>query len=287
MINYNNKKIIYLLIFILNICCAKINVNKTNNKLEDKVVATFSNGEVTLSQINKELTKIINKEEKLKNITLEKLTTEQKQLLIKEVIINNLAMIEAKKQNLDQDQDYQEALKLFESELLKQKLYLKIANEIKKEENLKKNYQNLVAKLANKKDYQISYIAIKDSKEAKKEADAIYEKLNKDPKKFAEIAKKKSMDKETAKKGGDLGFVVEDALPNEIISSIKKLKKGQISKPILTSQGLIILKLVDERKAKISAFSEVKEALAQQLIKKALEDFNQKLIDNSKVKFVE
>lgn len=274
--------------FTLNICCSRINVSKTNlDKSADKTVATYSSGEVKLSEVKKELAKITNKEDKLKNITIEKLTAEQKQLLIKEVIINNLAVIEAKKQNLNQDQDYQEALKLFESELLKQKLYLKIASEVKKEENLKKNYQNLVAKLANKKDYQISYIAIKDSKEAKKEADEIYEKLTKDPKKFAEIAKKKSSDKETAKKGGDLGFVVEDALPNEIVSAIKKLKKNQISKPILTAQGLVILKFVDERKAKISSFQEVKEALAQQLIKKALEDFNQKLIDNSQVKFVE
>lgn len=287
MINYN-QKIIYLLMFTLNICCSRINVSKTNlDKSADKTVATYSSGEVKLSEVKKELAKITNKEDKLKNITIEKLTAEQKQLLIKEVIINNLAVIEAKKQNLNQDQDYQEALKLFESELLKQKLYLKIASEVKKEENLKKNYQNLVAKLANKKDYQISYIAIKDSKEAKKEADEIYEKLTKDPKKFAEIAKKKSSDKETAKKGGDLGFVVEDALPNEIVSAIKKLKKNQISKPILTAQGLVILKFVDERKAKISSFQEVKEALAQQLIKKALEDFNQKLIDNSQVKFVE
>ena len=60
--------------------------------------------------------------------------------MIKEIILNEIAYKEAKKRNLDKEKDYQEALKKFESELLKQKLLITIAKEATDENSLRKNY---------------------------------------------------------------------------------------------------------------------------------------------------
>jgi len=284
-----NKLILFLFLALISSC--KNNFLTSSNKSivnnNDLILATFAGGDIKLSQVKREFNKITSRDEKLKKIAFDDLTKEQKKIIINEVVINDVSYQKAKELKLNNDSDYLEALKLFETELLKQKLYLHIANQIKSEENLKKNYQELASKLANKKDYRFSYIAVKDEKEAKKEADEIYEKLLKNPQKFSDIAKKKSVDKDTAKKGGDLGYIIEDALPAEILSSLKKLKKGQISKPILSANRFLIIKFVDERKAEILSFEKSKEALTQGLIKKALEDFNEQAIKESKIKYLE
>lgn len=284
-----NKLFLLLSLALISSCKNNFYTSQNKNTLKenDKILATFEGGDVRLSQVKREFAKITARDEKLKKLTFDDLTSEQKKIIINEVIVNDVSYQKAKELKLNNDDDYQEALKLFETELLKQKLYIHIADQIKQEENLKKNYQQLASKLANKKDYRFSYIALKDEKDAKKEADEIYEKLLKNPQKFSDIAKKKSVDKDTAKKGGDLGYIVEDALPTEILSSLKKLKKGQVSKPILSANRFLIIKFVDERKAEILPFDKAKEALAQGLIKKALEDFNSQAVKDSQIKYLE
>jgi foldase protein PrsA len=81
------------------------------------------------------------------------------------------------------------------------------------------------------------------------------------------------LDKEIAKKGGDLGFVLEDALPAEITKQVKELKKNQISKPFKLTDKWLIIQLTDKRPAKIAKFEDAKEALSQSLSAKALQDF--------------
>ena len=56
---------------------------------------------------------------------------------------------------------------------------------------------------------------------------------------------------DTASVGGYIGWVKEDNLNPTIKSAISELKKGQFSKPILTSSGFIILKIEDEKEYKI------------------------------------
>ena len=274
------KIIFYLVIFINIFSCRSFLNSQQNQQGDQKIIATYSDGVVRLIDVKIEMEKIISKNNKLKNLKFESLNSELQKVIIQEVVINKLASKKARQNGLDQHPDYQMAINLFENELLKQKLFIEIANKVKSEENIKKNYQELVKKLQNKKDYRLSYIALK----TQNQADEIYENLNKNPKKFSELAKKESLDLESGKKGGDLGFVIEDALPSEIINAIKKIKKGQITKPILSSNRFIIAKFVDERKAEILSFSKAKEVLTSNLVKKALEDFNREILNEADIK---
>lgn len=243
----------------------KLASNKTKN-----IVANFNGGEVSLQEVEFEIEKLIVKNDKLKGLSFDKLNQEQKEAVIKEVVIKKIAYKEAKKRNLDDDTEYQEALINFEAELLKQKLLVTLTKEAIAEKNLKKNYDELVAKLKNKKDIRISYIAVKTYKEA----ESIYQTLLKIPNNFSIMAKNKSLDRDIAKKGGDLGFVLEESLPIEIVNQIKTIKKGQISSPIQLNNGkFALVKFVDERPAEILPYETAKDALAQSLASKALEDF--------------
>lgn len=243
------------------------------------IVSTYEGGQVTLKDANYELSRLIAKNDKLKGLTFDKLSPEQKEAVIKEVVLKEMAYKEAKKRNLNKDKDYQEALKSFESELLKQKLLFTLAKEAIDEKNVKKNYDELVAKLKDKKDLRISYIALR----TQSEAESVYQTVVKSPNSFASIARKKSVDKEVSKKGGDLGFIVEDVLPVDVLKQAKTLQKGQIAKPFFTNSKWVVIKLDDERPAEILPYEKAKDALAQNLAKKAMEDFASQSFEKAKI----
>lgn len=99
-------------------------------------------------------------------------------------------------------------------------------------------------------------------------------------------AKKKSLDKEIAKKGGALGFVMEDSLSPELVKEIKSMKKDQISKPIASGDKWILVKFEGERLAEVLPFDKVKDSLAKQLAKKAIEDFVSQSLEKAKINMV-
>ena len=67
----------------------------------------------------------------------------------------------------------------------------------------------------------------------------------------------------TAKIGGDIGWINENSLNNEIKMNIKNLKIEEISKPMILSNGILILKVVNTKNTKINidAESELKKAI--------------------------
>ncbi len=270
------------LILVLASCQNSISSGEKGLSANDPsrvIVSNYNGGQVTLKDANNELDKLIAKNEKLKGLTFEKLSPDQKEAIIKEVVLNDMAHKEAKKRSLNKDKDYQEALKLFETELLKQKLFIVLTKEATDEKNVKKNYDELSEKLKGKKDLRISYIAV----QTENEAQAIYQFLLKSPNSFAAQAKRKSLDREIAKKGGDLGFIIEDALPAEVVKQARTVAKGQIAKPVQTSGKWVIVKLEDERAAEITSFEKSKDVLAQNLAKKAIEDFVSQSLEKAKI----
>jgi peptidyl-prolyl cis-trans isomerase SurA len=52
---------------------------------------------------------------------------------------------------------------------------------------------------------------------------------------------------ESAKIGGDIGWINENSLNNNIRKNISNLKMGEITKPIILSNGILILKLINTK----------------------------------------
>jgi len=247
------------------------------------IISNYEGGEVTLSEVQVEVDKIAATNKNLKGLTFDKLSPTQKEAIIKEVVLKEVAYKEAKKRKLNKDKEYESALKIFEEELLKQKLFVELTKDAMEEENLKIEYDKLAKNLKDKKDLKISYIAL----DTEKKAQSIYQELSKKPNLFSSYARRNSIDKETAKKGGELGFVLEDALPAEVVKQAKILEKGQVSKPISTSSNRwVIIKMEDQRAAEIVPFEKAKDALAQNLAKKAITDFVSQSLEKAKISIV-
>jgi len=68
---------------------------------------------------------------------------------------------------------------------------------------------------------------------------------------------------ESAKIGGDIGWINENSLNNEIKGNIKNLEIGEITKPIILSNGILILKLVNTKNSEttIDIENELKKAI--------------------------
>ena len=68
---------------------------------------------------------------------------------------------------------------------------------------------------------------------------------------------------ESAKIGGDIGWINENSLSNRIKENINNLQIGDLTKPIILSNGILILKLMNVKKSEttINIESEFKKAL--------------------------
>ena len=58
---------------------------------------------------------------------------------------------------------------------------------------------------------------------------------------------------DSASVGGYIGWIKEDNLNEKIRKKISDLKRGEFSKPILTSSGFLIIKVEDEKKYEIDS----------------------------------
>lgn len=118
-----------------------------------------------------------------------------------------------------------------------------------------------------KKEVKASHILVADEAEAKK----IAKQIEKDPKKFAAIAKKNSTDTASAANGGELGWFGPEQMVQEFTDAVYDMKKGEISAPVKSEFGYHIIKLEDTRKKEVKeSFEDSKDSIKHDLaVKKA------------------
>ena len=117
-------------------------------------------------------------------------------------------------------------------------------------------------------EYHASHILVKTEAEAKKLLADLGKKA-----KFADLAKKYSLDPGSAKNGGDLNWSSPNAFVKEFSEALLALKKSETTKtPVKTQFGYHIIKLDDTRPMKIPPLAEVKGEVQKQLQQKRVRD---------------
>ncbi|MGB3381040.1 MAG: SurA N-terminal domain-containing protein [Rhodanobacter sp.] len=86
------------------------------------------------------------------------------------------------------------------------------------------------------------------------------------PANFAQLAEKDSQDLGSRRQGGDLGWLEKGVTNAAFDSAMFALQKGQISKPVLSSDGYHIIWLRDVRSGESKPFAEVRDQLLQEAI---------------------
>ena len=82
---------------------------------------------------------------------------------------------------------------------------------------------------------------------------------------FEELAKGNSDDLGSASMGGDLGYSQGDTFPDEFESVLFSLDLGAVSAPLVTDDGVHLIKLTDVKAVEAPVFADRREAIEQRL----------------------
>jgi len=93
-------------------------------------------------------------------------------------------------------------------------------------------------------------------KAAEEKARKIAAEVRKNPKSFAEVAKKESQDPGSAAKGGDLGYFGRGAMVKSFEDAVFAAKKGDIVGPVKSDFGYHVIEVTDVKPAKVKSLAE-------------------------------
>jgi len=135
------------------------------------------------------------------------------------------------------------------------------------DEQLKKEYDELVTKLPKKHEMKAAHILIENEDQAKE----IQKKVNEGGN-FAELAKAYSVDPGSKDQGGDLGWFEAGMMVPEFSAAAAALKPGETTKePVKSQFGWHIIKLEETRDVPPPAFEAVKPQVENMMQQKAVE----------------
>ena len=262
------KKIFYLILFIFNITNA--------SSIESKIIYVIENEIITNIDIKNEFKYISALNSQLKNLPKEKIFNIARESILREKIkkveiLKNFKNLDVNEEYLDllikniynnlkinsheefknylknynlEIRDIEEKIKIeaLWNELIVKKYNSKININIEQIKRDIKNTKSLI-----NKNYLLSEIVfeIKDTKKLNEKYILI--KKSTEDIGFKNTASIYSIS-DTAKIGGNIGWINERSLSKAIYENIYQLKKGEISKPLIIPGGILILKINDIKK---------------------------------------
>lgn len=145
---------------------------------------------------------------------------------------------------------------------------------------LKARYEKEKSKFVSPPQWEVSHILIKlppKATAAEKKAalakaqhvDALAKAPGAD---FAKLAEQYSDDLGSKRQGGGLGWLQKGDAGSEFQAALDKMQKGEISDPVLTSDGYHVIDLRDVRTGHAETFAQVRDQLAQEASKDARQD---------------
>ena len=176
------------------------------------------------------------------------------------------SMLKQQGMTLD-DYKEQKRLSAYQKQLLNDKI--KVSDKEIKDDTKKASH--ILIKVKSKKSDKEGL----DDKEAKQKAEEIQKEVSKDPSKFGEIAKKESMDTGSAKKDGELGYVLKGQTDKDFEKALFKLKDGEVSDVVKSSFGYHIIKA-----DKPTDFNSEKQSLKEKLVDQKVQK-NPKLLTDA------
>lgn len=142
-----------------------------------------------------------------------------------------------------------------------------------KDDELKRYYEENASRYTAAQERRASHILIAaaadasaaDKTKAKAKAQEILDELRKNPKAFAELAKKHSQDPGSGERGGDLEFFGRGAMTKPFDDAVFAMKEGEIGNPVETEFGYHIIQLTGVRGGEKKSFESVRGEIEEQL----------------------
>jgi peptidyl-prolyl cis-trans isomerase C len=207
-----------------------------------------------------------------------KITPELQNQLVNQLASTLVVAQEAKKSGLQNLEQVKASLELAKAKILAQVAYQEFTKQHQPtDEQVRQVYDAKLNKSTT--EFMTKHIVVK----TQDEAFALIAELDKGAD-FVELAKKHSIDA-TRESGGDLGWIdPENMLKPPFADALNALEKGTYStKPVKTKFGFHIILVEDRRVTPAPSFDSVKSKIVRELQQKALLEYVQGLLENSKL----
>ncbi len=160
------------------------------------------------------------------------------------------------------------------------------------EEEVKQFYEANKAQLQAPSQYHLAQIFLPApagadkarAEEAEKKIKDLGARLAKAPTEFAKLAKENSAHKESAEKGGDIGWVSEDRMVAEIRSVAMRLNKGDISPPVKSAAGWHLIRLIEKKPPSLRPLAEVRASLVSAMRQRKMQEGERVYLEALRIK---
>jgi len=251
----------------------------------DSVVAKINNQKIYKSEISGKIREVFVGAEESDLPSLETFPAEVVEAFAKEIYLEKELVSRAKKSGITKQEDVKNQIENAQSRIIANAYLASIIKEKVSEQKIRDKYAEL-SNGAAKKEFLISQIIVKTKDDAQKVLSALNAKKSKNRPSFSELAKKYSIDKQTANNGGKLGYLTEDNIAKEIFDVVSTIKKGEVSKIFSVKDVFAIVKLEDVREGKAAAFEDIKDSLREQMIKDETGSIYKEIFDNIKIEIL-
>jgi peptidyl-prolyl cis-trans isomerase C len=176
----------------------------------------------------------------------------QKKKVLEEMVDRVLLAQRAVADGVDKDPEVQNLMRRVRENILVQSMIRKSLEDSPiTDDDMKQRFQTEVA-ATHKTEYQVRHILTKDEDEAKEVIKKLQDKGD-----FAALAKKQSVDVQSGKNGGSLGWVNQGMVVPEFFEGVARLEKGAFSaEPVKSDFGWHVIKVDETRPASIPSFEE-------------------------------
>lgn len=246
---------------------------------EDQVLAQVGNTRITVKQLQEEMDTLPPEQ----RVVALKDPRTFLEVLIREELIYQAAV----REGLEKDLEIQKRLKelkrsMLVEELLRRKVLKGVAVT---DQEIQAHYDQHPERFVEEQ-VTASHILVK----TREEAEAILKELQRGEKDFATLARERSLDRQSAEKGGLIGTFGRDQTASEFEQAAFDLKPGEVSKPVETRFGYHLIRVTDHSRT-TKPFAEVKDRLRGELLRErqqqALLRYLQELRKEAKVQVFE
>ncbi len=247
---------------------------KTALVIKKEPVAKIGNKVITVADIDKELSKI--PPQFASYFSSEK----RKRQYVQNLVDREVFSKEAEEKGYLNRPDVKKRIEDFKKRLLWAE-YVRDLSQMNTNVNvsddvLKKYYEEHIKDYTEPEKVHAKHILVK----TKEDAEKVLAELKKGTK-WDDVARKYSIDKSNASKGGDLGTFTRGRMVKPFEDAVFSMKPGEISGPVKTKYGYHIIKLISKTPSKVKPFdmvkSVVKNRYLNQLRQKRIEEERNKL----------
>ncbi|MCX7831511.1 MAG: SurA N-terminal domain-containing protein [Actinobacteria bacterium] len=284
-------------------------------KLQDKVVAEVNNAKIYNSELEAQLNSVLGSHaSQFQGEEGQKMLAQFRKQVLEQLIEFELIVQQSEKEGIkvtddevnkrideikkqfQSEADFKSALSqagITESELpgkikkqiLAEKMIQKLFKDIKADEKeMKEFYDKNKANFFTSETAEFAHVMVRDEKTAEKVIEEIKKGL-----KFEEAVTKYSVDQMTKNNKGTFGALTKDVIEQmfgpDFVKVIFSMKEGEVySKPLPTSSGYHVIKLIKIKPAHQRSFEEAKTDVKNQLLQKKQQEVYTKWIEDIKKK---